>query len=219
MRLPFCTCIVGMLSLIAGCTTSKDETPAPRAHGARDDQAPILAQEDALAASRLQWKRHAAFEADLARALELTPASLCLEFGTEPCIRKVHMVPLGGNEPFVTGMLEPAQEPLASTPTVVDRIVLSACANRVGLDQKAGAAAAVFDEFALDGKAPAPTAASTRALITDLYRRLLARDPVTDEVRRVAALARDDAGNPVSATDFAKLACYAVGTSAEFLFF
>ena len=48
----------------------------------------------------LQWKRFAALEADLAQALELPKEEICNEFGRESCIGKVHLVPLGGNDPF-----------------------------------------------------------------------------------------------------------------------
>lgn len=219
MRPSFCTAGLLVLALLAGCTISKDDASEPPKRPPKDAPTPDDGKVRPVVASNLQWKRSAAFEADLAAALELAPGDLCSEFGTEPCIRKVHMVPLGGNEPFLTGMLEAAQEPLASTPTVVDRIVLTACANRVARDREAGSKAEVFDAFPLDGKAPAPTDKATRTLVTDLYRRLLARDPAAHEVDRIAALARDEDGKAVGASDFAKLACYAIGTSAEFLFF
>lgn len=169
----------------------------------------------------LQWKRFAALEADLSTALELPPEELCLELGRESCIREAHLVPLGGNSPFTTGMLEPSTEPLATTPFAIDRIVLSACSERVRRDREAGSAdARVFSQFALDGDAPAPDDAATTQLVTSLYRRLLARDPVEHEVPLLSALAANpDDGRPVAAADFAVIACYAIGTTTEFLFF
>ena len=47
-----------------------------------------------------------------------------------------------------------------------------------------------------------------------LYRRLLSRDPTDDERTIVASLADGQSG-----ADFAKLACFAIGSSTEFLFF
>lgn len=169
---------------------------------------------------RLQWKRYSAFEADLARAFALPAGELCTELGTESCIHGVHLVPLGGHEPFTTGMLESASDPLATTPTVVERIVLSVCNKRVELDRAAGMLdAKVFGQLALDAPAPAPDSAAINDLITNLYRRLLARDPQPLELSSVAELAVDAAGQPLGGADFAKLACFAVGSSSEFLFF
>lgn len=48
---------------------------------------------------------------------------------------------------------------------------------------------------------------------TVLYRRLLSRDPLPEELEALRGLL-DDA----SALDVAKLACFAVGTSVEFAF-
>jgi hypothetical protein len=58
-----------------------------------------------------------------------------------------------------------------------------------------------------------------KATVTGLYHRFLARDPREDERAVVAGLAVDEKSRPVSAAEFATLACFAVGTSTEFLFF
>ena len=207
-------------SLIAAlcCTpacSKKDPAPAGTP-GASDPDAEYRVS----TRSNLQWKRYAAVEADLAQALALPKDELCNEFGLESCIRKVHLVPLGGNDPFDTGLLEASAEPLATTSSAIDRILLSACSRRVELDREAGTdAAEVFTELDLDGDAPAASAAAVRDTVTTLYRRLLARDPDAHELPIVAALVVDEDGEPVSAADFATLACYAIGTTTEFLFF
>jgi hypothetical protein len=77
----------------------------------------------------------------------------------------------------------------------------------------------VFKQLPLEGEAPAPDDAKTRALVADLFQRLLSRDATKDELAIIAALARDDSGKPISASDFAKVACLSIGSSAEFLFF
>ncbi len=168
----------------------------------------------------LQWKRYAALEADLTRALELAPEELCNELGRASCIHEVHLVPLGGNDPFATGLLEPSAEPLATTPTAIDRVLLSACGQRVALDRAAGPQAArVFGALDLEGDAPEPGHPSVTETVSALYRRLLARDPDAHELPLVAALTRDQAGKPVPAADFATLSCFAIGSTTEFLFF
>lgn len=224
--------LLGLLTVhaLAACSMSKEG--ASKKEGTRkeagaiephSEESPDAKSEDDdafVAASRrpnLQWKRYVAFEAGLARALALPPDALCREFGRESCIRKVHLVPLGGHDPFGTGMLEPAAEPLATTPTVVERIVLSACIKRVELDQRGENK--VFGELDLSEEAPAPDDERTAQVVTDLYRRLLARDPTRSERDAVAALARAEDGTAKSAVDFAKLACFTIGSSAEALFF
>lgn len=167
----------------------------------------------------LQWKRHVAFEADLAAALGLPRDALCKEFGKEGCIREVHVSPLGGHDPFRSGLLESSAEPLATTPTVVERIVLSACVKRVELEHKGELPRELFRELDLAGNAPAPTSAATKKTIDGLFRRFLARDPLPQEREVVASLTRDEAGAAVAARDFAKTACLTVGSSSEFLFF
>ena len=200
---------------LSACSSAREESGRS---GAKQEAEPA-GQVAVSTHSNLQWKRYAAFEADLAAGLELTPEQVCLEFGQESCIRKVHMVPLGGHEPFDTGMFAPAPEPLATTPTVVDRIVLTACGNRLDLDRAAGKDAKVFKHFALDGAAPSPTSEAAGALVTDLYRRLLGRNATDSEVEAVSELALGANGQPAPAAQFARLACFTIGTSAEFLFF
>jgi len=209
---------LGVFAVTCALTACASQKSEEQGAGAKQEVDP-RGQVAVSTQSNLQWKRYAAFESDLARALALTPENLCLEFGKEPCVRKVHLVPLGGHEPFETGMLAAAAEPLATTPTVVERVVLNACGNRVDLDNAAGTQAKVFKHFSLEGAAPAPSATSTQALVSDLYRRLLARNAVESEREAVASLAVDEDGKAVPAAEFARLACFTIGTSAEFLFF
>jgi hypothetical protein len=209
--------------LLAGCSSS-GEPARPVDHAGADAGAPDADVAGPLEAAaspspNLQWKRYAAFEADLAQALELEPDALCTEFGVQACTRVVHLAPLGGHEPFKTGLLEPSAEPLATTPSVVDRVVLSACSKRAGLDRAAGDKALVFRGLEPGKAAPLPGTPQNRALVTELYRRFLARDPDAFELARVGTLAHDDSGKAVQGDTFATLACLSVATSTEFLFF
>lgn len=201
---------------------SNDAGPSASDASSNADAAPNPPDADALAAStrsNLQWKRYAAFEADLARALGLPKEQLCMELGRESCVRGVHLAPLGGHDPFATGLLEPSAEPLATTPTVVERIVVSACSTRLKLDRKTPAADSPFAAIDLAQPAPAPSASKSQELVSQLYRRLLGRDADSSEVELVAQLASDEQGLPVTGQDFALSACIAVATSSEFLFF
>jgi hypothetical protein len=165
----------------------------------------------------VQWKRHAAFEADLMGALQLTRDQLCVEVGGKNCIRDVHLVPMGGNEPYESGLMKPSAEPLATTSSVVDRVLLSACSTRARLD--AEGKPEVFT--ALDLKAPLPPASDPQITntIRDLYRRFLARDPAPRELELVAELAENAGDAPLSSRDFAALSCFTIGSTTEFLFF
>jgi hypothetical protein len=190
--------------------------------GHDDSSNGAAASTSTAAASRhpnLQWKRYSALEADLMQALDLPADQLCNEFGLDSCINSVHLAPLGGNEPFKTGLLEPTADPLATTPAVVDRVVLSACSRRADIDKGAPKNAAVFRNLDLGGPSPAPDDAQVKETVTELYHRFLARDPTDDERAVVAGLARDEKGKPLAASEFATLACYAVGSSTEFLFY
>lgn len=164
----------------------------------------------------LVWKRYRAVERDLVRGLSLGKETLCNELGRYSCVDDVHLALLGGNEPFEKSQYEPAKSPTATTPVALDRVVLAACSRRVSLDTTSEPQ--VFT--ALDLTAPlAPDDPGVDETLTTLYRRLLARDPSPEELEVARQLAVDDDGQPVGAADFARLACYAVGTSVEFLFY
>lgn len=164
----------------------------------------------------VQWKRAAAIEADLSRALALSSDELCKELGDKNCIRDVHLVPMGGNEPYVSGLMKPSVEPLATTPAVIDRVLLSACSTRAERD--AQGRPEVFSKLRFDRPLPAADDPAIRDTVVDLYRRLLARDPSSEEIKLVASLA-DDADEELRPQDFAALACFTIGSSTEFLFF
>ncbi len=218
-------CKLSLVALLASCSASED-IPRPvdlpgvdgTAGGKRDAGALPNEGPDIQRSTRssLQWKRYATFENDLASALALAPTELCNEFGVEPCIRGVHLGPLGGHD-IKTGLLESPLEPLVTTPTVVQRVVLSACLARVAKERESPAG--VFADVGLDGEAPEPGSRAADALVTSLVRRFLARDPSDDELDILGALARDAGGSPRSASDFATAVCLALGTSTEFLFF
>jgi hypothetical protein len=173
----------------------------------------------AYAASRgrsIQWKRNAAFEADLMRGLDLTRDELCQELGTESCIRTVHTVALGGNDPFGSGLLRPAHSSLSTTPLAVDRVTLSACSQRARADKQGSPK--LFSALDLAGAAPLADSDAFKATITTLFRRLLARDPKPSELTTLAGLVSGD-GESMNAEEFATLACFTVASSLESLFF
>lgn len=171
--------------------------------------------------NRLVWKRYRTFERDLLAALALDPGSLCLELGRFSCVDFIHLVPLGGNDPFQSGQYTPMPAPVVNTPIAVDRVVLSGCGRRVDLD--AAGTPLVFDAIDLDvpalSLADPAMSTSVDSTITSLFRRFHARDPQPVEKEALRSLTVDDDGSPISSRDFAKLACFAIATSTEFLFY
>ncbi len=210
----------GLVSLLAAalaiaCSTGPGSDDGDHSDESGDEESEP--QVEPAQAPNLQWKRASALEQDLMRALELEADQVCLEVGTAPCISEVHQVALGGHDPFDLGLYESLDAPLTTSPIALDRVVLSACGNRVALDRQGSAL--VFDQLALDEPAPSAEDERVAATITALYRRLLARDPLPSEIELVAGLTVDDQGEPVAGHEFASLACYTIGTTSEFLFF
>ena len=190
--------------------TTKDGDPAAGEQGPGGNSSSV--NDSTQAGLTLVWKRYRALEHGLANGLGLTAGQLCKELGKHSCVDKVHLAVLGGNEPFETGTYERAAAPTALTALAVDRVVLSACSQRLALDQAAGTSAVVFKHFPLTGTVPA--AAAVEAQAKDLFRRLLARDPEAGELTAVAAFAK-------AAKAPEKLAlglCLAIGSMAESVF-
>lgn len=164
--------------------------------------------------ARLLWKRNVALEKDIVRALELEPDEVCNELGTASCTREVHHVALGGAAPFTLGLHKALPTPMLSTAVVVDRVLLSACSNRVAKD--VDGPPVVFTAIDLsDERAPAAGDEAFDKTVTALYRRFLSRDPTDEEVSVFGDLVTE----PMTAQEFAILACYAVGSTTEFLFY
>lgn len=184
--------------------------------GCRDDEPePEPAALAASTRNHLVWKRYHAFAQDLSRALELPTEELCTELGEFDCINDVHLAGLGGHEPLHQGLLEPLAEPLATTPLVTERVVLSACTARVERDRTDPV---VFTALELDQPAPAEDSEAFTDTVQDLYRRLLGRDPIDAEYALLGQLLVDDEGEPVTFGEFAQLACFSIATTTEFSF-
>ncbi|MCB9598098.1 MAG: hypothetical protein H6719_35620 [Sandaracinaceae bacterium] len=203
--------LVSALALLAACGEPLQPLrPAPR------PPEPFACDPAATppAVESLQWKRVAAFTADLEGALELTGDTLCREIDRIDC-EAVHLVALGGNDALGAAQYTVVASPLATTPAAVDRVVLSACENAVARD--AAGAPRVFTDLP-PTDAPADAALAERQAAA-LYRRLLARDAAPDELAILAELTVDPAGAPRSAREVDVLTCFSIGTTAEMVLF
>lgn len=158
----------------------------------------------------LQWKRSAAFVADLAAALDLAPDALCTELGAYSC-ESLHLVALGGNDAEGAANYFPVESPLATTSAAIDRIVLSACEN-------AANGTTVFTDLPPSAAPVTPSDPAIDAQIRSLYRRLLRRDATDGEVAIARELATDGA-SPRTARELDVLACFAIGSTSENVLF
>ena len=168
---------------------------------------------------KAHWKRVKAIKNDLAYALDLNDDELCHELGSLSCFDQVHLSALGGNEPFILTQYEPIESPSAISAVVTERVVLAACSNKVDIDQKG--TATVFTQYDLSAMAEPLNSDYLAALDlqnTRLYQRLLVRDPTQEELTLLQSLTQDAQGNAISNADVAKLSCFTIATSSEFIF-
>lgn len=182
-------------------TDSDDDGPAAYAPSARAD---------------LRVKRWRQIVRDLGGALALTEDQLCAETGLHDCTT-IHVVPLGGIS-VDNGLYAPVDGLSVTSNQALERFVLQACSNRVVLDLEridAGDEAEVFGPLAAcEGSLDA---SCVDAQTTELYRRLLARDPVAAEQALLRTLASDTEALGGDAAAFATTACFMVATTTEFL--
>lgn len=219
--------LAAAVALVAACSSN----PNPAGDGGTDPDPDVAVdagpgpavQVTPSTRNDLLWKRYRAFEQGLGEALNLAPNQICEELGRYDCIEQVHLVALGGNDPFLQGMHEPLPSPTATTPVAVERLILSACDNAVDVDATRGVPLVFLDLNLATDAPPLDLSDQAQSLavddtITSLYRRLLARDPLPAERAVVRRLVEDDP-DPMLPRELALLACYVIGTTAENVFF
>jgi hypothetical protein len=222
---------LAVAAALAGCPATESPAPgadagvSPRADAGpvvRPDAGPVEPPFGVSTKANLRFKRNKRLVADVGRALSLPVEGVCREFGLYDCGTFVHTIALGGVEPYVANLNEPLPETTVTTPIAAERVVLTACAQRVDLDL-AGPAAEIFGGLAIgeDGRLADPAGPAPREAIARLYRRAVLREPTAAEVEHLLGLHRDVAadGAPGAARDWAVLACHAVLTSVEALFY
>jgi hypothetical protein len=153
---------------------------------------------------------------NLEGGLALTADQVCREAGLYDCA-DLHVVPLGGVS-VANGLYRPIDAVAATTSMAMERVVLQACWNRLSLDRELAAAdepAVVFG--ALDLLTPDSTAAGRETVAIELYRRLVARDPLAVETAALEDLYGRVEAQGAGPLDWAALACFAVGTTTEAL--
>ncbi len=187
--------------------------------GSSDGGATDPGELPAAAAARadLRLKRWRQLSLDLETALELPGDALCLETGLYDC-RDMHVVPLGGTS-VPNGLYDTINTVAATTGLAMERFVLQACWNRAKADKallEAGQPAVVFSHLS-DPMGTSATAEELNAQTSELYRRLLARDPLQAELDALAGLHGTVLAEGAKNADWAVLACFTIGTTTEAL--
>ena len=171
--------------------------------------------------SRVKARGGEVLATDLAAALELPRASLCLELGLYDCVTDIHRIALGGVEPYELSIRSPLPVAPATAPIALDRLTLTACTERARLDFEAGAGGdGVFASIAKKG------AAATRddrlAVAKALIERLLRREVAEGEAELIADFHEEvaaDASSSDHLRDWAVGACFAVASHLEAVFY
>lgn len=215
-----CSAVVALM--LAGCDgdghNPKKNNPGTGGGGeggsAQTDPPPISAK------ANVKLKTKDRLIADVGKALSLDAAELCLELGKYECAN-VHSIALGGVDAYGAGIYEPLKASAVTTPIAVDRLVLSACQIRAHRDFDNPSQAVLFGDLDLNGAALSDVAHdSVAAVIAELYHRFHLREPKASEVDHLRQLYSDVAAeSETPAKDWAALACYAVGTMMESVFY
>jgi len=195
------------LLLAAQCAPPGEEEPSPPTGPNYDLGEPVSVRGD------LKMKRWRQIHLDLQGALELPADDICNETGIYDC-RVLHNVPLGGIN-IENGLFRPVDGLSVSTGLAIERFVMQACANRASEDL-------LLEEPVVFTLAPDATEIArdeADALITDLYRRLLARDPLPEELDAVFSLHEGIVADGGRNLEWAWMACFAIGTSTEALLY
>ncbi len=209
ISLPLSLCIAAALSTTgSGC---KNDPSDP-------DAAPQVAPS---AKPRVRPKHGRRFAHQLASGLELGVDELCTELGQYDCVEEAHLIVMGGVDAANLGVARPLEVAPVTAPIAYDRVAISGCFERVQRDFDDPDNAAVFGPLL----AELPTTdADRRQVATDLYTRLLLRSPTEPELEVLADFFHDSIDpRETDATEadrlWAGLACFAVATSLESLFY
>lgn len=181
-----------LLLLGLACADGPAITPDPDP-SAEPTPAPTV---EPRARASLRFKGGERVRNELSRVLGIPRDEVCMEVDYFDCVKRAHLMTLGGIEPYGRGLYEPVAETTALAPLAIDRMALHACITAV--ERRSG------PFYSLE---PDP-------VITSLYNEGLLRQPTQAEREAITALMAD-----ASPTDAAVLACFTVLTSTEALFY
>ncbi len=165
----------------------------------------------------LRMKRWRQIRSDLQGAMELPADQVCREAGLYDCA-DLHAVSLGGIS-MDNGLYRASDALSVTSGLAAERWVLQACWTRLQIDLEEGVEPVVFGSVADDPSGTGLETSDAEALTIDLYRRLHARDPLTEELEAVVGLRAGIADGGGGDADWALMACFAVGTTTEALLY
>jgi len=198
-----------LLLLLAGCQL----LPVPGAPTPTPYEPPVLDLGPPTAVKAdLRLKRWRQVSLDLEGALELPGDSICNELGLFPCTT-LNAAAIGGIS-IDNGLFRPIDDtiPVTAGPAI-ERMVLYACTERRALDEAGDPA--VFTVSSGESL----TAGEGEAQIATLYQRMLARDPLPEEVAATLGLHAGIVADGGDNHDWAWMVCFALGTTTEALLF
>ncbi|MFN3199613.1 MAG: hypothetical protein ACE366_14505 [Bradymonadia bacterium] len=161
--------------------------------------------------ARVKFKGGKRWARDLAKGLQIPRESVCTELGEYDCVDTVHLIALGGVEPYRLGINDPLPVAPVTAAIAVDRVALAACDVRVTQDL-AGGDAHIYVGLSGDDK---PSEEVLTAAAEKLYDQLLRRDADPDEVKSLLEFYTEG----MSPRDWALGTCFAVASSMEALFY
>ena len=202
-------------------TGATDSTPTVSATEGEDesldetgnDDGPLPPTQSPSARPRVKFKTAERYAADLSTALELPRESLCTELEDFDCV-DVHRIALGEVDAFGLRLFEPLENMPLTAPIAVDRIGLTACGERAALDFASPGQAVSFVEVASGDDSQA----SRDAVVRRLYLQLLLREATDREVEQVGNM-HDELPEADRTQTWAQMACFAIATSTEALFY
>lgn len=173
----------------------------------------------ARVASNLRFKRFDQLRLELQRVLALEADEVCQELDRFDCTHDVHRVALGGSDPYLANVYARAAQPPLNAPLAWERVVLTACAERVDRDLAEPEAASWLKEIEIDAAGQLdPASAAVVTAVRTLYREALLRDPAEAELDAWRSAYADLENEAAPGRSWARLVCGAVLTSAEFVF-
>lgn len=212
------TKVLIILSMIVHLACEKSKQLSGGSAAVKVEQAiPLLASPKA----HVKRMRADLLRNNLAKILVLDPQGMCLELGRMPCADLVHKVSLGSMDAYGNAQYRHPEQISLTSAMSLDRLVLSACMQRAGLDLINPARAVIFKdvELSADGRLVKSDAVVTA--IHTLYQRSFLRDASAAELENhlqfyEAVYAQQPIG---AARNWMVLSCYTVLTSVEATFY
>lgn len=171
--------------------------------------------------NRVQRKRAEIVRNTIAKSLNLDPNGMCLELGKLPCANVVHKVSLGGMDPYGNSQYKRPTRISATSPIALERVVLSACIQRAGLDSINPSNGLIFKDLETSADGRLVNNEKIDESIQRLYQRAYMRNATTAEVLAVKDLYEQIfKENPIGAAqNWMILSCFSILSSVEMIFF